>query len=168
MGRPVGLCTEALRDRCSAVLGVSLDTLHRTVRAGRNGNKHAMVPTCQQGVVLTVAVTADASVTADTDAARGAVRPTAAADAARGAVKPTAVDDAAQGAVNPTAADDADGLCRRACFDHHRHNLRDPLGPRRRAPDRCLAALHLWSGHGCRRAPLVAYHTQEHFPCFRR
>ena len=99
-----------------------------------------MVPT-RQGAVLTVA--AAAATTADSVAA--------ASDAAQGAVRPATADNAARGAMKPTAVDDADGLCRRACHDHRRHGLRDPLGPRRRAPGRCLGALHLWPGHGCRR-----------------
>ena len=79
---------------------------------------------------------ADASAAADV--ARGAVKPTA-ADTARGAAKPTAVDD-----------DEAGGLCRCASREHY-HGLRGPLEPRRRAPGLCLAALHLWPGHGYRR-----------------
>ena len=56
----------------------------------------------------------------------------------RGAVKPTAVDD------------DVGGLCRRACREHC-HGLRGLVEPHRHAPGRCLAALHLWPGHGYRR-----------------
>ena len=141
---------DALGNTCSAARGVSLDTLHTSVRAGRNGNKHSMVPT-RQGAVLTVAAAAAAaasSVAAATDAARG---PTAADDAARGAVKPTAADDAARGIVKSTVMDDADGLCRRACRDHHRHGLREYLGPRCRDPGCDLTAVHLRLGHGCRR-----------------
>ena len=98
-------CTEALGDTCSGARGESLDTLHRNVLAGRNGNKHAMVPT-RQGAVLTAAAAVGTSATAAADAARGAVRPTAADDAPRGAVKLTPVDTARE-VVKSTAADDA-------------------------------------------------------------
>ena len=97
--------------------GISLDTLHTSVRVGRTGNKHATIPT-HQDAVLAVAAADYASAAA------------AAADSARGAVKPTATDD-------------ADGLCSRACRDHRRQGLRDPLGPRRLASGHCLAGLHL-------------------------
>ena len=116
--RPAGQCTDALGDTCPAARGVSLDTLHRSARAGRNENKHAIVPT-RQGTVPTVAAAAAAA----------AASVAAAADATRGAVKPTA-DDAALWAVKPTAADNADGLYRRACRDPHRPGLsRPPRAP---------------------------------------
>ena len=67
---------DALGDTCSAVREVSLDTLHRSVRAGRNGNKHAMVST-RKGVLMaaaaasaTTAAVLDASTVADVDAAQ--------------------------------------------------------------------------------------------------
>ena len=70
---PAGQCTVALENTCLAAREVSLDILRGSVRAGRNGNKHAMVPT-RQGTVLTVAAaTTAASVAAAADAARGAV-----------------------------------------------------------------------------------------------
>ena len=80
MDHPAEQCTKALGDTCSAAWEVSLGTLHRSARAGRNRNKHAMAPT-RQGV-LTAA------------AADAAVKPTAAVDvsaaaAADAAVKPT-------------------------------------------------------------------------------
>ena len=127
---------------CLAAWEVSLGILHSNVRAGRNENKHAMVPT-RQGVLMVAAAPAAAAVTAvDASAAaavaRGAVKPTA-ADTSRGAAKPTAADD-----------DDADGLGRRACREHY-HGLRGFIEPRRRTPGRRLAALRLWPGYGCRR-----------------
>ena len=67
---------DALGDTCSAVREVSLDTLHRSVRAGRNGNKHAMVSTCQGVLMAAAAASAataavlDASTVADVDAAQ--------------------------------------------------------------------------------------------------
>ena len=133
---------------CLAARGVSLDILDRNVQAGRNGNKHAMVRN-RQGVLMAAAAgddDGDASVAAaDASAA-------AAANGARGDVKPTAADDISRETAKPTGVDDdVDGLCRRACRDQHCHGLRDPLESRRRAPGRCLAALHLWPGHGCRR-----------------
>ena len=103
MDHPAERCTKALGDTCSAALEVSLDTLHISVRAGLNGNKHAMVPT-RQGIVLTAAAAAVVDVSAAT-----------AADAVEGAVEPTAVDDNERGAVKATAAvdaDETDGLCR--------------------------------------------------------
>ena len=85
-----------LGNTCLAAREVSLEIPHRNVRAGRNGNKHATVPT-RQGVLTAAAAAADASVvTADASAA-------AAADVARGAVKPTAADTV-RGAAKPTAA----------------------------------------------------------------
>ena len=74
MDHPSEQCTKALGDNmCSAALEVSLDTLHRSVRAGLNGNKHAMVPT-RQGIVLTAdaAAVVDASAATAADAADGA------------------------------------------------------------------------------------------------
>ena len=117
--------------------GVSLDILHRNVRVGCNRNKYAMVPT-RQGVLMVAAAAAAADASAAAAVARGAVKSTA-ADTARRAAKPAAADD-----------DDDDGLRRRACREYC-HGLRVPVEPRRRAPGRCLAALHLWPGHGCRR-----------------
>ena len=96
------------------------------------------VPT-RQVVVLTATAGGNAA-TADSDAAVGDFEAEQAADVALGAVEPVAADDTAQGAVKPSAADDIDGLCHRVCRDHCRHGLRDPLGPRRRAPGHCLAA----------------------------
>ena len=160
-----GQCTVLGDDTHSAAREVSLDTLHRSVQAGRNGNKHAMVPTCQGDLTAAAAenddsapvdnyvATADAPAAAAADVARGAVKPTAADDnddAARGAVKPTVVDTARR-AVKSTTVDYTDGLCRHTCHDHHRHGLRSLLEPRRRAPGRCLAALHLWARHGYHR-----------------
>ena len=128
-----------LGDTCLAAREISLDILHINVRAGRNRNKYGMVPT-RQGVLMVAAAAAVA-------AADGS----AAAVVARGAVKPTAAD-ATEEAAKPNAADydDADDLCRRACREHC-HDLHGPVEPRRRAPGLCLAALHLWPGHGCRR-----------------
>ena len=149
-------------DTCSAAREISLDNLHISTRASRIGNKHAMVPT-RQGVLTAAAAESataaavDASAAATADAAWGAVKPTAVDDtddAALGAVKTTAADDAedsALGAVELTAAVGDDGLCRRTCCGHHHHDLREPLGPRFHAPGRCLAALQLWPGYGCRR-----------------
>ena len=97
---------------------VQPDILNRNVRAGRNGNKHAMVLTRQIFLVVSAAaVVAAAVATADASAAaavaRGTVKPIAAA--AREAVKPIAT--AARKAVKPAAAaaQEADGLCRRVC-----------------------------------------------------
>ena len=112
-----------------------------------------MIPT-RQGAVLTAAAAAavdvsaaaaaaDVSAAAAAAAAGGTVEPIAVDDDAREAVKPTTADNAARGTMKPTAADDVDntdGLCRCVCRDHHHHGLRDPLGPRRRAPGRCLAS----------------------------
>ena len=105
---PAGQCTKALGDTCFAAREVSLDTLHRSARAGRNGNKHAMVPT-RQGVLRAAASENDAAA-------------------------------AALGAMKPTAVDDDDGICRRACHDHHHDALREPFGSHRRTPGRYLAA----------------------------
>ena len=58
---------DALGYTCSAVREVSLDTLHRSVRAGRNGNKHAMVSTRQD--VLMAAAADSAATAAVVDAA---------------------------------------------------------------------------------------------------
>ena len=127
MNHPAGQCA-VLGDTLSAVREVLLYTLHRNVRAGRNGNKHAMVPT-RQGVLTAAAATAVAAVVASVAATDASAA--AAADVARGAVKPTAVDD-----------DGADGLCRRA-YREPCHGLRDRLEPRRRASGRFLADLHL-------------------------
>ena len=129
-----------LEDTCLAVREVSLDIVHRNVRAGRNENKRAMVPTRQGVLMITAAAAfvaaADASVAAAV--ARGAVKPTT-ADTARGVAKPAAAAD-----------DDAGGHCRRA-FREHCHGLRGPVEPRRRARGGHLTALHLWLEHGCRR-----------------
>ena len=124
---------------CSAAREVLLDTLHKSVRAGHSGVKHALIPT-RQGVLTAAAAenAAAAAAAAASGAAATAASVTAAAHAARGVVKPTAFDD-------------VDGLCRRGCRDHHRHGVRAPLEPRRCAPGRCLVALHLWPEHGCRR-----------------
>ena len=127
-----------LRDTCLAAREVSLDILYRNIRTGRNGNKNAMVST-RQGVLMTAAAAAVADVAASVAAADAS----AAADVARGAAKPTDTDTV-RGATKLTASDDddADGLCSRACREHC-HGLRGSVGPRRRAPGRCLAALHL-------------------------
>ena len=74
MDHPAEQCAKALEDMCSAGREVSLDTLYRNTRAGRNGNKQAMVPT-RQGAVLTAAAAANATAAY---AAWGAVKPTAA------------------------------------------------------------------------------------------
>ena len=122
---------------------VQLDILHRNVWAGRNGNKHAMVPTRQNVPVVSAAAVVAAAVAsanafASAAVARGGVEPIVAV--AREAVKPIAtVDD-----------DDVDDLCHRVCRERC-HGLHGPVEPRRRAPGRRLAALHLWPGHGCRR-----------------
>ena len=124
MNHPAGQCT-VLGDTCSAAREVSLDTLHRSVPACGNGNKHAIVPTGQGVLTAAAAAAIDASVAAaDASAA-------AAADVARGAVKPAAFDD------------HADCLCRRACRDQHCHGLRGPLELCCPAPGHCLAALYL-------------------------
>ena len=144
MNHPAGQCT-MLGDMCSAARGVSLDTLLRSVQAGRNGKKHAMVPT-RQGVLTAAAAAAagafvaaaDASAAAAADVAWGAVK-LIAADTARGAVKPTVVDD-----------EDADGLYRRTCREHC-YGLHGPLEPCHRTLGRGLVALRRWPGHGCRR-----------------
>ena len=130
---------------CIAAREVSLDILHRNVRAGRNGNKQAFVPT-HQGVLTAAAVAA----VVDTSVAAVGASAAAAADVARGAVKSTAAF-IAQGAAKPTAADYdyADGLGRRACREHC-HGLRGLVKSCHRAPGRCLAALHLRPWHGCR------------------
>ena len=93
----------------------------------------AAVAAAAAAAAVAAVIAADASAAAAV--ALGAVKPTA-ADTARGAAKPTAVDDGR-----------ADGLCRRVCREH----CRAPVEPRRRAPGRRLAALHLWPGHGYRR-----------------
>ena len=95
-----GQCT-VLGNTRSVAREVSLDTLHRSVRAGRNGNKHAMVPTCQ-GVLTAAAAENDDSALVDDYVATADAPAAAAADVAQGAVKPTAADDnddAARGAV---------------------------------------------------------------------
>ena len=86
---PTEQCRKALEETFSVARELSLDTLHISVQTGRNGNKHAMIPT-RQDVVLTAAVAENA---AAADTTRGAVEPTAADDATRGAVESTAVDD---------------------------------------------------------------------------
>ena len=126
--------------------------MHRNIREGHNGNKHAMVPT-PQGVLVAAAAAAVAAapaVVAGTDAAVAAADASAAAAVARGAVKPTAADTA-RGAAKPSAVDDddADGIFRRVCRERC-HGLRCTVKPRRRAPGRQLAASHLWPEHGCR------------------
>ena len=144
MDHPAGQCT-MLGDMCSAARRVSLDTLLKSVQAGRNGNKHAMVPT-RQGVLTAAAAAAvgasvaaaDASAAAPADVAWGAVK-LIGADTARGAVEPTVVDN-----------EDADGHCRRTCREHC-YDLHGPLEPRHRTPGRGLVALRPWPGHGCRR-----------------
>ena len=124
----------------SAAREVQLDILHKNVRAGRNGNKHAMVPTRQDVVVVAAAAAAMAAATvamaaatvamAAADIAVAAADASAAAAVARGAVKPIAADTV-RGAANPTADDDeeeADGLCRRVCRKRC-HGLRGPVEP---------------------------------------
>ena len=108
-----------------------------------------MVPT-RQGVLTAAAAAAVVAATV-VDASVAAADASAAADIAPGAVKPTAAGTV-RGAAKPTAADDddADDLCRRACCEHC-HGLRGLVKPHPRAPGRCLAALRLWPGHGCRR-----------------
>ena len=88
---------------------VQLDILHRNVRAGRNGNKHAMVPTRQDVLVVAAAsavfvAAADVAVAA-ADVAVAAADACAAAAVARGAVKPIAADTV-RGAAKPIAVDD--------------------------------------------------------------
>ena len=142
-----------LGDMRFVVREVQLDILHRNVRAGRNENKRAMVPTRQNVLVVSAAaVVAAAVAAADAFAvaavAWGAAKPIVAV--AREAVKPIAAV-AALGAAKPTAVDDdVDDLCRRA-YRERCHGLHGPVEPPRRAPDRRLAALYLWPGHGCRR-----------------
>ena len=59
-----------LADMRLVVREVQLDILHRNNRAGRNGNKHAMVPTRQNVLVVSAAaVVATAVATADACAA---------------------------------------------------------------------------------------------------
>ena len=133
-----------------------------------------MVPTRQNVLVVSAAAVAAAAVAA-ADAfaaaavARGAVKPIVAvsreavkliavareavkliAAVAREAVKPIAAVAALQ-AANPTVVDDdVDDLFRRV-YRERCHGLHGPVEPRRRDPDRRLAALHLWPGHGPRR-----------------
>ena len=58
---------------------VQLDILHRNVRAGRNINKHAMVPTRQNVLVVPAAAVAAADASAAAAVTRrGAVKPIAA------------------------------------------------------------------------------------------
>ena len=57
---------------CSAAREVKFDILHRIVRAGRNGNKHAMAPTCQ-GVLVVAAAAALAAAVAAVAATNAAV-----------------------------------------------------------------------------------------------
>ena len=142
------------------VPGVQLDILYRNVRAGRNENRLAMVPIRQNVLVVSAAaavLAADAFAAAAV--AREAVKPIAVV--AREAVNPIAVvareavkpipDVAAQRAAKPiTVDDDVVDLCRHVCLERC-HGLHDPVELRRRALDRRLAALHLWSGHGPRR-----------------
>ena len=146
------------------VPGVQLDILYRNVRAGHNENRLAMVPIRQNVLVVSAAaVVAAAVAAADAFAAaavaREAVKPIAVV--ARKAVKPIAVvareavkpiaDVAAQRAGKPIVVDDdVVHLCRHVCLERC-HGLHDSVEPRRRALDRRLAALHLWSGHGPRR-----------------
>ena len=157
------------------VPGVKLDILYRNVRAGRNENRLAMVP-IRQNVLVDSAAAVVAAAVAAADAfaaaavareavkpiavvAREAVKPIAVvareavkpiADVAQEAVKPIA-DVAAQRAAKPIVVDDdVVDLCRHVCREHCQ-GLHDPVEPRRRALDRRLAALHLWSGHGPRR-----------------
>ena len=148
---PAGLCT-VLGDMRLAAWEVQLDILHRNVRAGRNGDKHAMVLTRQDVLVVAAAaaVVATAAAVAATDAAVAAAdAAVAAADASaaaagsRGAVKPIGADTV-RAAAKPTAVDDdkADSLCRRVCREHC-HGLRGPVEPHRRAPGHCLATLYL-------------------------
>ena len=138
MDHLAGQCTDALGDTCSAAWEVSFDTLYKSIRDGRNGNKNAMVPTRQGVLTAAAAENADAfSVDASAPAADDSAA--ARADASQGTVNPTAAgdtDDAARGAVKPTVDDDVDGLCRRACREHHHHSLRGLLEPRLRAPGR--------------------------------
>ena len=100
-----------------------------------------MIFPIRQGTFLTAAAAENDAASDDTMDTSAAVE----AEAAWGTVEPTAADDAdVREAVKPTAANDADsndGLCRRACHDHHHHHsLHDPLNPRGYAPGRCLAA----------------------------
>ena len=100
---------------------VQLHILHRNVRASRNGNKHAMVSTRRNVLVVPASAVVAAAVAAGDAFAAAAV-------ASLGAAKPTAVDD-----------DDVDNLCRRVCRERC-HGLHGPVEPRRRAPGRRLAA----------------------------
>ena len=59
---------DALGDTCSAVREASLDTLHRSVRAGRNGNKHVMVSP-RQSVLMAAAAASAATAAIDASAA---------------------------------------------------------------------------------------------------
>ena len=72
MDRVAGQCTDVLGDTCSAPREVSLDTLHRNVRAGRNGNKHAMVSTRQGVLMATAAASAATAAAVDASAAADA------------------------------------------------------------------------------------------------
>ena len=128
-----------LGDMRLVVREVQLDILHRYVRAGRNENKRAMVPTRQNVLVVSAAaVVAAAVASADAFAAAAVAREAVKPIAALRAAKPTVVDD------------DVDDRFRRV-YRERCHGLHGPVKPRRRAPDRRLAALHLWPGHGPRR-----------------
>ena len=91
---PAEQCTKALGDTRSVAREVSLDTLHINTRAGRNGNKHAIVRT-HRGVLTAAAPKTTAAATVDASSV-------AAADAEQEAVKLIVdddIDDAALGAV---------------------------------------------------------------------
>ena len=134
---------------------VQLDILHRNVlvvsaaavvaaavaaadafaaAAVARGAMKPIVAVAREAVKLIVAVAWEA-VKPIATVAREAVNPIAAV-AALGAAKPTAVDD-----------DDVDDLCRRV-YRERCYGLHGPAEPRRRAPGRHPAALHLWPGHG--------------------
>ena len=134
-----------LGDMRLAAREIKLDILHRNVRAGRNGNKHAMVPTRQDVLVVAAAASVAAAAVAvpAADVAVAAADASVAAAVARGTVKPIPADTV-RGSAKPTAVDDdgADGLCRRV-YREHCHGLRGSVEPRRRAPGRRLASLHL-------------------------
>ena len=100
----MGYCT-VLGDMHLVVWEVQLDILHRNVRAGRNENKHAMVLTRQNVLMVSAAAVISAAVAAvdafaAASVARGAVKPIVAV--AREAANP--IVDVAREAVKPIAA----------------------------------------------------------------
>ena len=161
--RAAGYCM-VLGDMRLVVWEVQLDILHRNVRAGRNENKRAIVPTRQNALVVSAAAVVAAAVAAadafvSAAVARGAVKPIVAVGrealkpivaVGREAVKPIA-DVAVLRAAKPTDVDDDVDDFLRHVYRERCHGLHTPVESHRRAPDRRLAALHLWPGHGPRR-----------------